>query len=175
MDSLPLNHQGSLNACLGAPTWLLIIQVMMQFQVPQPGVPRLLFQALSLTDLCSDTHLVVCPQDCPLFPQTNQGRGHPHPLPAPSPFFFSSDSVFPSDLSWMLSASRLPSPINNNACGSILLSSGSPPSEGWMALGLAAGSESDRKRCVTSWSWKGQLRFYAHSPHSGPRWLALSF
>ena len=154
------------------------MQVMMQFQVPQPGVPRLLFQALSLTDLCSDTHLVVCPQDCPLFPQTNQGRGHPHPLPAPSPFFFSSDSLSFPQICLGCSpppASRLPSPINNNACGSILLSSGSPPSEGRMALGLAAGSESDRKRCVTSWSWKGQLRFYAHSPHSGPRWLVLSF
>ena len=83
----------------------------MQFQVPQPDVPRLLFQALSLTDLCSDTHLVVCPQDCPLFPQTNQGHGHPHPLPAPSPFFLALTLCL--SLRSVLDALRLLPPIPN--------------------------------------------------------------
>ena len=110
------------------------------------------------------------------------------PLPALSPFFLAPDSCL-SPRS-VLDALRLPPPIqnnnNNNACGSILLSvfrfrvglhslPDPTPSEGQMALGLAAGSESDRKHCVTSWTWKGQLRFYAHSPRSGPRWPALSF
>ena len=62
-----------------------------------------------------------------------------------------------------------------NACGSILLSVfrfrvgvHCPPSEGQMALGLAEGSESDRKLCVASWSWKGQLRFLHVLPALAP-------